>query len=175
MFILNYLRYNWLPYSILFGFIGLPVIAALVLGYERMAYGQRGRLHRIEYGLEQVAIELSQVTQAEAMQQLVVVQPVSTSTSNVSESEQKTLPLYDYKPKKESQFFDSPKNIQYYSIGKKFILIDQGPDSRFEEHPSLWFTAATTMDSREIRSRTTRYRTFLGYSRGDLYAIGEHQ
>ena len=175
MFILNYLRYNWLPYSILFGLIGLPIIAVLLFGYGRMAHGQRGLLHQIEYGLEQVAIELSQVTQAEAMQQLVVVQPLSTSSPSPSDSEPNTLPLYDYKPKKESQFFDSPKNIQYYSIGKKFILIDQGPDSRFEEHPSKWFTATTTMDSPEILSRTTRYRTFIGYSRGDLYAIGEHQ
>lgn len=66
------------------------------------------------------------------------------------------------------------RSFAYYQKDNKFLIYLTGPDRDFEDHPSTWFTAETTMTSPEITKRKVT-NSFFGGRQGDVYFIGEYK
>lgn len=81
--------------------------------------------------------------------------------------------LYSLSVAEFSEGNDMYSVFSYYAVGNKFLLINPGLDGEFEDHPSEWFTATTTMESPEIVSRSYKAATLFSPSYGDVFAIGE--
>ncbi|MDX1972130.1 MAG: hypothetical protein SFY68_06315 [Candidatus Sumerlaeia bacterium] len=155
--------------------LALAFVAVAHLGYARGVDSSRSRMFNTERQLQELADYLSLMTVEEVSQNIKPSEQTDIFFINILQKNHPDFHWYQIRENPTHQTFLTHRSFIYHAVGKKFLIISPGPDNDFEDHPSKWFTAETTMQSPEILSRKPKSSGFFSADDGDLYVIGEHQ